>query len=200
MSDQKSPPEAELTTEERLREVTIGEIKPLTGPIPIAEYDPVWPRLYGREEARIRIILGDRVRRIEHTGSTSVPGLAAKPIIDITLSVPDSSNEADYVPAMEAAGYVLRIRESDWFEHRLFKGPDTDINLHVFTEGCTEIDKMVRFRDHLRANDADRLLYEQTKRDLASRQWAYVQHYADAKTTVVEDILKRIRSTCEGIL
>jgi GrpB-like predicted nucleotidyltransferase (UPF0157 family) len=136
MTEQTTPVEREPTSEERLREVTVGEIKPLTGPIPIADYDPAWPQLYAREEARIRRILGDRVRRIEHTGSTSVPGLAAKPIIDISLAVPDSSDEPSYVLPLEAAGYVLRIREPDWFEHRLFKGPDTDINLHVFTQGC----------------------------------------------------------------
>ena len=87
---------------------------------------------------------------LEHTGSTSVPGLAAKPIIDITLAVPDSSDEDAYAPALEAAGYVLRIREPDWHEHRVFKGPDTNVNLHVFSDGCPEIDRMLRFRDWLR--------------------------------------------------
>ena len=82
-----------------------------------------------------RLALGDRVVRIEHTGSTSVPGLSAKPIIDISLEVPDSADEETYVPSLEAAGYVLTIREPDWFEHRLFKGPDTNVNLHVFSAG-----------------------------------------------------------------
>src|SRR5438132_1215336 len=85
---------------------------------------------------RIRSALGDRVVRLEHGGSTSVPGLPAKPIVDIVLEVPDSSDEPAYVPELEAAGYVLRIRERVWFEHRLFKGPDTNINLHVFSAGC----------------------------------------------------------------
>src|SRR5690606_29898587 len=101
--------------------------------------------LFEREAKRIRSALGDRALRVEHVGSTSVPGLCAKPVIDILLVVPDSSDEASYVPALEAAGYKLRIREPEWFEHRLFKGPDTDINLHVFSEGASEIERMLCF-------------------------------------------------------
>ncbi len=95
------------------------------------------------------------------------------------------------MPALEAAGYVLRIREPDWYEHRVFKGPDTNVNLHVFSDGCPEIDRMVRFRDWLRTDQADRELYERTKRELAAREWTYVQDYADAKTLVVEEIVAR---------
>jgi GrpB-like predicted nucleotidyltransferase (UPF0157 family) len=163
----------------------------LDAPVTLAEYDPAWPRLYEREAARVRSALGDEALLIEHVGSTAVPGLAAKPRIDIALAVADSSDEAGYAPRLEAAGYELRIREPDWHEHRLFKGPDTDVNLHVFSAGCPEIERMVRFRDHLRAHDDDRLLYEQTKRSLAQRTWRYTQNYADAKTPVVEEILSR---------
>jgi GrpB-like predicted nucleotidyltransferase (UPF0157 family) len=92
---------------------------------------------------------------------------------------------------MEAAGYVLRIREPEWFEHRLFKGSDPASNIHVFTEGTPEIDRMLAFRDWLRSHDEDRILYERTKRELAAREWKYVQHYADAKTEVVEAIIAR---------
>src|SRR5579864_7658699 len=112
-------------TEEQIRTHTIGELKPLSSRILIVDYDPQWPELFAREAGRIRAALGDRALRIEHTGSTSVPGLAAKPIIDILLVVGDSATEDTYVPALEAAGYVLRIRESNWYEHRMFKGPDT---------------------------------------------------------------------------
>ena len=113
------------------------------------------------------------------------------------LAVPDSSDESAYVPDMEAAGYVLRIREPDWFEHRLFKGPDTNVNLHTFTEGCPEIDRMLAFRDWLRAHDDERDLYERTKQELAAREWRFIQHYADAKSEVVEAIIARatVRST-----
>ena len=171
--------------------MTVGELQPVAGQIELVDYDPAWPDLFAREAERIRAALGERVVLLEHTGSTSVPGLAAKPIIDMTLAVPDSSDEESYAPALEAAGYVLRIREPDWHEHRVFKGPDTNVNLHVFSDGCPEIDRMLRFRDWLRTNQADRELYEQTKRKLAAREWTYVQDYADAKTLVVEEIIAR---------
>jgi GrpB-like predicted nucleotidyltransferase (UPF0157 family) len=172
-------------------ENTIGEPQQLSGQIEIRDYDPDWPRLYAREEERIRGILGERVIRLEHAGSTSVPGLPAKPLIDIVLEVPDSADEAAYADDLEAAGYPLRIREPGWFEHRLFKGPDTNVNLHVFSAGCAETDRMLLLRDWLRASEADRELYAQAKRDLAARDWKYVQQYADAKTAVVTDILAR---------
>ena len=126
------------------------DVQFLSRPIEIVEYDPEWPRLYAREEQRIRSTLGDRVVRIEHAGSTSVPGLPAKPLIDIVLEVPNSADEPSYVPDLEAAGYRVVIREPEWFEHRVFKGPDTNVNLHTFTAGCEEVDTMLLFRDHLR--------------------------------------------------
>ena len=95
------------------------------------------------------------------------------------------------MPDLEAAGYVLRIREPEWFEHRVFKGPDTDVNLHVFTVGCGEVDRMLLFRDWLRTNAADRELYLNAKRELAARDWKYMQQYADAKTAVVGEIMSR---------
>lgn len=177
-------------TEEQILAARVN-VPPTSGPIVIADYNPAWPSLYARESERIRAALGDRIVRLEHVGSTSVPGLAAKPLIDILLVVPDSADEPSYVRPLEAAGYVLAIREPDWQEHRLFKGPDTNINLHVFSPGSAEIDRMLRFRDWLRAHDDDRALYERTKRDLAAQNWKYVQNYADAKTGVVEEILAR---------
>ena len=180
-------------TEEEIRAVTVGEMTPLSGPIQIVDSDPEWPRLFEREADRIRAALGDRALLIEHVGSTSVPGLAAKPRIDILLVVPESGDEPAYVPALEAAGYVLRIREPDWYEHRVFKGPATDLNLHVFSPGCPEIDRMLLFRDWLRRNASDRQRYERTKRDLARREWTHTQNYADAKTAVVEELIARAR-------
>ena len=177
--------------DEALRQHTVGEPKPLQAPIEICEYDPLWPALYEREAARIRATLGDRVVRLEHAGSTSVPTLPAKPIIDIVLEVPNSADEASYVPDLEAAGYVLRIREPEWFEHRVFKGPDTNVNLHVYSAGCDETLRMVLFRDWLRANADDRELYAAAKRELAVRDWKYMQQYADAKTAVVMEIMAR---------
>ena len=187
----RRPPSVQAASEELLRKVTIGELAVLAGPVELAEYDPEWPRVFRRVAADIRRALGDRVRLLEHAGSTSVPGLAAKPIIDIVLAVADSADETSYVPALEALGYVLRIREPEWFEHRVLKHTDPVVNLHVFTEGASEISKMLAFRDWLRRDDDDRQLYEQTKRELAAREWKYVQHYADAKTEVVEAIFAR---------
>ena len=161
--------------------------------ISIADYDPRWPELFRREADRIFAALEERVLRLEHTGSTSVPGLAAKPIVDITLVVANSANEAAYGPALEGAGYVLRIREPEWHEHRMFKGPDTDVNLHVFSMGCPEIERILLFRDRLRTHPADRDLYARTKVELARREWTSVDDYANAKTATITEILARAR-------
>jgi GrpB-like predicted nucleotidyltransferase (UPF0157 family) len=181
-------------TEEELRAAHVGQLVPLDGPIHLAEYDPSWPELFRREAVRIRAALGARVEMLEHVGSTSVPRLAAKPKIDLLLVVADSADEPAYVPSLESAGYVLWIREPDWYQHRLFKGPDTDINLHVLSVGCEEIDRMLLFRDWIRSNASDRHLYEETKRELAQKTWKYSQNYADAKTVVVKEILARAES------
>jgi len=181
-------------TDEELRAVTIGELREHNATIDLAEYDPDWPLLYEREAERIGSALGPKSLRIEHVGSTSVPGLAAKPIVDIVLVVADTRDEDAYVPPLEAAGYVLRIREPDWFEHRLFNGPDTRIGLHTFSDGCEEIERMVAFRDWLRTHDDDRALYLAAKRELAAREWRYVQNYADAKSAVVREIVARAYS------
>jgi GrpB-like predicted nucleotidyltransferase (UPF0157 family) len=182
-----SPSAGEL----RIRAVTIGEPVRVDGVIELRAYDPQWPVQYEIEAEGVRAVLSARALRVEHVGSTSVPGLAAKPIIDMLLVVADSSAEADYVPSMEGAGYTLRIREPDWYEHRLFKGPLANINLHVFSAGCPEIPRMIDFRDHLRVDAGDRDLYQLTKQELAARQWRYVQEYADAKTEVIEAIAAR---------
>lgn len=181
----------EGTPEERLRAVTLGEPQRLSGPVELVAYDPSWPLLFEREAAIIRSALRERAVELEHVGSTSVPGLAAKPIVDIVLAIADSADERAYVPVLEAAGYVLRIREPRWHEHRVLKRPD--VNLHVFSAGCPEIERMLRFRDRLRTSTADRELYARAKRELARREWKYVQNYADAKTAVVEEILARAR-------
>jgi GrpB-like predicted nucleotidyltransferase (UPF0157 family) len=185
-------------TEKQIRALTIGELEALSSQILLADYDPRGPELFRAEADRIRTVLGSRVLRLEHTGSTSVPGLIAKPIIDMLLVVADSADEENYVPALEAAGYVLRIRETNWYEHRMFKGPDTEINLHVFSNGCPEIEKVLMFRDWLRIHTADRDLYARTKLALAQENWKYVQNYADAKTAVVEEILARARAGLGG--
>lgn len=179
------------TTDAEIAACTVGDLKPHDAPIHIVDYDPTWPDLFEREALRVREALSDGILQLEHVGSTSVPGLAAKPLIDMLLVLENSADEPAYLPALEARGYFLRIREPDWHEHRMLKGPDTNINLHVFSGGSVEINRMLRFRDRLRAHPADRELYEHAKRDLASRTWRHVQNYADAKTSIVEEILAR---------
>jgi GrpB-like predicted nucleotidyltransferase (UPF0157 family) len=191
MAEQLSLTRAPRTAAE-IEAYTIGGARLLNGPVHLADYDSAWPELFAREAARISQILGTVAKRIEHVGSTSVPGLAAKPIIDIVMEVADSSDESSYVAPLEAHGYQLRVREPKWHEHRVLKGPDTDINLHVFASGCIEFPRMTRFRDHLRTNATDRALYETTKRELARRDWAFIQNYADAKTEIIEEIITRM--------
>jgi GrpB-like predicted nucleotidyltransferase (UPF0157 family) len=181
-------------TDEQIEAYAVGGWKPSSGPIVLVESDPDWPQSFEREAARLRALLGERALRVEHTGSTSVPGLAAKPIIDMLLLVADSADEPAYVPDLEAAGYVLVIREPGWWEHRCLKGPDTNINLHVLCDGCPEVERILLFRDRLRAHDDERELYERTKRELAARDWKYVQNYADAKSAVIEEIIARARA------
>lgn len=184
----------EHMTEDQLRDVTIGEPQVIGGTVELVEYDRSWPELFAREARRIECALGRLALRIEHVGSTSIPGLAAKPIIDILLVVADSADENGYAGALSATGYVLRIREPDWYQHRMFKGRDPIVNLHVFSEGCPEIERMLLFRDWIRSNPADCALYERTKRELARREWKYIQNYADAKGAVVEEIVGRAQA------
>ena len=159
--------------------------------IQLVSYDPNWPRIFEREAEKIRAALGNRALGIEHTGSTAVAGLAAKPVIDILLVVADSSDEPAWLSALEGAGYVLRVREPAWHQHRMCKGPGADINLHVFSSGCPEIERILRFRDWLRTSAVDRALYQRTKLELASHQWNCVDDYATAKTEVITEILGR---------
>jgi GrpB-like predicted nucleotidyltransferase (UPF0157 family) len=162
--------------------------------IVVADYDPEWPRWFEQAAERIRGTLGEAALELHHVGSTSVPGLAAKPLIDINLVVADTTEEDAYVPKLEELGYILRVREPDWFEHRMLRGYDPPVNLHVFPAGCEEVERMLVLRDWLRTHEDDRELYSRTKRELAAREWKYVQNYADAKSEVVQEILARARA------
>jgi GrpB-like predicted nucleotidyltransferase (UPF0157 family) len=168
-----------------------GQPTPHDAPVELSPYDPAWPAWYAAAAAKIRAALGDGALMLEHVGSTSIPGMPAKPIIDIVLAVAASADETAYAPALEAQGYRLHIREPDWHEHRLLKGARPVVNLHVFTAGSTEIDRMLAFRDRCRTHPEELQLYRQTKEALAARTWRYVQHYANAKGEVVEAIIER---------
>jgi GrpB-like predicted nucleotidyltransferase (UPF0157 family) len=174
---------------ERLRKVSIGEIEPRK--VVVADYDPAWPERYRREEAKIRAALGGAALSVEHVSSTSVPGLAAKPIVDILLVVEDSGQEASYLPALEEADYVLRVREPDLDEHRMFRTPEKDVHVHVYSAGSPEIGRYVLLRERMRKDEGDRELYARTKRELASKERPSMDHYADAKTEFIEGVLAR---------
>ena len=168
----------------------------------LAEPDPAWVEQYAEEEQLIRSALGATLRTIHHAGSTAVPGLPAKPVVDIVLTVPSPADESSYVALLETAGYTFAHREPEWHEHRLLKKGTPHlpydevrerprVNLHVFPEGCEEVRRMVAFRDWLRVDAGDRQLYADAKRRLATRSWQRVQDYADAKTDVVAMIMER---------
>jgi GrpB-like predicted nucleotidyltransferase (UPF0157 family) len=157
--------------------------------IKIVDYDADWPKKFETHARVIAGALGSSALRIEHVGSTSVPDLAAKPIIDILVVVPDSANESAYLPQLEAAGYVLRVREPDWNEHRMFRTPEKDVHIHIYSAGCPEIQRNLAFRDRLCRNTDDRRRYEQMKRALAAQEWSDMNAYAEAKTEVIDSII-----------
>jgi GrpB-like predicted nucleotidyltransferase (UPF0157 family) len=162
-------------------------------PVELAEPDPAWRDQYAELARAIHDALGPNAVVVAHVGSTSVPGLPAKPIIDVLLVVDDPADEESYVPALEAAGFELHLREPGWQEHRLLRYAAPAANLHVFAADSAEAERMLLFRDRLRADADDRALYARTKRELAARTWTYVQDYADAKSSVVEGIIARAR-------
>jgi GrpB-like predicted nucleotidyltransferase (UPF0157 family) len=181
---------AEYSDEEMAR-IHVAPVKALNATIDLRPYDPAWPVMFEDEAAKIRGAIGKAAVAVHHAGSTSVPSLSAKPLIDIVLEVPASADEAAYVPALEAAGYRLHVREPEWFEHRLLKGTDPAVNMHVFTATCPEIDRMLAFRDWLRTHDDDRAVYQAAKQALAAKVWRHTQNYADAKSDVVEAIIAK---------
>ena len=179
------------TSAERALRSTIGQPVAVNGPITIVPYDPTWPAQYEHEAASIQVALGDGIVSLEHIGSTAVPGLPAKPIIDIQLLVENSADEKSYLPHLEGAGYTLRIREPEWEEHRVFKRANPDVNLHVFSRGSLQAVRHLAFRDYLRAHADERDRYAAVKLELAARDWTYMQEYADAKNEVIDEIAAR---------
>jgi GrpB-like predicted nucleotidyltransferase (UPF0157 family) len=156
--------------------------------IQIVEYDPSWPERFARERTRIAAALGAVARRIDHIGSTAVDGLAAKAIVDIDVSVEDPDDEDAYVPVLERAGYRLRVREAG---HRMLRTPALDVHVHVCEIGSDWERRHLLFRDWLRIDSADRIHYAEAKRDLACRDWADMNAYADAKNEIVRQIMVR---------
>ncbi len=168
----------------------------------IAEPDATWPQRYGELEAEVRAALGDRVLDIQHIGSTAVPQLPAKPVIDIDLSVADPANEAAYIPELEVLGYVHWLTDLDWHQHRLLKRLDEPrVHLHVFGADCPEAVRHRMFRDWLIAHPEDRDRYAAAKRSAAMEMAAtgddngalgFGMRYNAIKAPVVHDIYQRM--------
>ena len=170
--------------------------------IEVIDPDPDWPRQYDALAGRIREALGWRVLQLEHVGSTAVPGLPAKPVIDIDLTVADPGREQDYVPALEAAGFRLRIREPWWHGHRVLRADEPPCNLHVFGFDSPELIKHRIFRDWLRGNPGDRDRYAAIKRQAAADANAAAEHvmqYNARKQQVIREIYYRA-FTAAGLL
>ncbi|AEH07777.1 protein of unknown function UPF0157 [Candidatus Protofrankia datiscae] len=159
--------------------------------IRIVDYDPAWPGRFQAERGRIEAAIGSRARRIAHIGSTSVPGLAAKPIVDIQVSVPDLEDEPHYVTPLEEAGYRLRVRDA---EHRMVRTPDLTVHVHICPVGSPWERRHLLFRDWLRHDTADRAAYQALKQELAARDWPDMNAYADAKPPLIADIMSRART------
>lgn len=154
----------------------------------IAEPDPRWARLGAELVARIRAALGEIALDVEHLGSTSVPDLPAKPIIDLVITVPDPDDEDSYVPGLVHLGLVHAVREPWWFGHRLFRGTDPVANVHVFGPDCPEVERMRILRDWLRSHPVDRARYATAKR-AAAAGGGHVMDYNARKQQVLREIL-----------
>jgi len=169
--------------------------RPAPTPIEVVASDPSWPAQFDELADRIRRALGDRILELEHIGSTSVPGLPAKPVIDIDLTVTDSSDEPAYVPALERADFVLTIREPRWHEHRCLTATSPPANLHVWSPASPEVIRHRMFRDWLRDHPDDRTRYADAKRasaDASTAAGEAVMVYNLRKQPVVREILDRM--------
>ncbi|KAL4908266.1 hypothetical protein BDW74DRAFT_174953 [Aspergillus multicolor] len=166
--------------------------------IEIVEPDPTWPAAFAVLEARIKAAISqDNLVYIQHVGSTSVPNLPAKAVIDIDVVVADPTAEETYVAALEKAGFQFLLREPPWYEHRLFGCDDPYANVHVFGPDSPEVVRHGLFRDWLRdpKNEVDRELYANVKRQAASESRKVgetVNEYNERKEPVIREILKKV--------
>jgi len=165
--------------------------------IQVVEYDGQWPVDFARVSARIRDALGDRILEIHHVGSTSVPGLPAKPVIDVDLVVADPADEPSYIPDLQAAGFVHTIRTPWWHEHRLVKSADPVAYVHIFGPDCPEVVRHLMFHDWLIEHPDERERYADAKRTAAAEMNARPgggtgMDYNRHKEPVVRDIYDRM--------
>jgi GrpB-like predicted nucleotidyltransferase (UPF0157 family) len=179
-------------TPEQMAAALVGEPPATWESIIIEDYDPAWADRFAAVSSLLGEALSGLVTAIEHVGSTSVPGLPAKPIIDIDLLIGDTADESRYLPALEEHGYRLVLREPWWYGHRMLVSPAEDVHLHVWPAGAPEPVRHRLFRDWLRAHPADRDLYAATKRRLARDTVHRPGDYSLAKNDVIDDIYMRI--------
>jgi GrpB-like predicted nucleotidyltransferase (UPF0157 family) len=181
-----------MTSQERdayLDSVLLGGREFVT--VVVQDYDQEWPTVYASVRGRVMAALGARAVDVQHIGSTSVPGLAAKPVVDVLLTVKDVSDEPAYVPALEGAGFLLRVREPG---HRMFRTHRKDVHLHVYEPDDQAVTDYLDLRDWLRVDSEDRERYAELKRNLSQRSWSDMNHYADAKSDVIQQVLTRARA------
>jgi GrpB-like predicted nucleotidyltransferase (UPF0157 family) len=174
-------------TDEALRAVLVNGLQPTR--VTLVEHDPRWFERFAARAAELRRALGSRARLVEHVGSTAVPGLAAKPVVDIVVGIDDPDDEPAYLPALKTIGYEVRVREP---QHRCLRAgePDEPVNLHCYPPGHDEVGRMLAFRDRLRGDPGDRLRYETAKRELARRTWPDMNYYAEAKHPTIAAVLR----------
>lgn len=184
MSRNSEPRRPDVTTVD-----LVGGAEPVR--VELHDYDARWPARYLEHRRRILEALDASDVAVEHIGSTSVPGLAAKPIIDILVTLDDITAEEDYLEPLLGAGYELRVREPG---HRLVRTPARDVHVHLFERDHPAVDEYLLLRDHLRSDADDRALYESTKRALLAQSWDDMNDYADAKTEVIVAIKARARA------
>jgi GrpB-like predicted nucleotidyltransferase (UPF0157 family) len=179
-------------TPEQMAAALVGEPPATWQSIVIEDYDPAWADRFAAASALLSQALGDLIVDIEHVGSTSVPGLPAKPIIDIDLSLEDTAAESRYLPALQSIGYRLILREPWWYGHRMLVSPAGDVNLHVWPRDAPELIRHRLFRDWLRSHPEDLDLYATTKRRLARDTVDQPGDYSLAKNEVIDAIYARI--------
>jgi GrpB-like predicted nucleotidyltransferase (UPF0157 family) len=179
-------------TPEQMAAALVGEPPATWQSIIIEDYDPAWADRFAAASSLLGEALSGLILAVEHVGSTSVPGLPAKPIIDIDLLIGDTADESRYLPALEELGYRLVLREPWWYGHRMLVSPAEDVHLHVWPSGAPEPVRHRLFRDWLRAHPADRDLYAATKRRLARDTVHRPGDYSLAKNDVIDDIYVRI--------
>ncbi len=187
-SDSRRQPSLPSHLDSQLDAVLIGGREPVK--VRIADYDPDWPGRFLVERQRVLAALGALALRVEHIGSTAVPELASKPIIDILVEVDRPEDVTLYQGPLESAGYRLRVREPG---HLMFRTPERDVHLHLWKVGGAEAGDYLALRDWLRTHPEDRGLYERTKLALAKRDWPDMNYYAEAKGQVIAEIMARAR-------